>query len=145
MKTILLCLLFLFALAGCGRDFGAPLASGELLTYEDHQVSGRQALSPEQLQGLSRWFEEHRSGWYGLVTPASSEPPELQLNLAHTDGKTTSVNVMVQPDGVHRLRLTTSDGWAFRSAGGLFKSWAAERALSDQEFTAIQSLLGKTA
>jgi hypothetical protein len=145
MKNILLCLLLLPLIAGCGQDFGAPLVSGELLTFENRQESGRAALSQEQLQGLSRWLEQHRSGWYGLITPASSEPPQLQLNLTHADGKTTTVKVIVQTNGARYLRLTTSEGWAYRSAGGVFKSWAAARSLSDQELAAIESLLGHTA
>jgi hypothetical protein len=141
MRQILFCVLIASSLAGCGRDFGRPLESGELLTFEDGREATREVLSPEQLAALSGWFEKHRSGWYGLITPASAEPTEIRLNLKHTDGKATRVSVIVQPDGGRYLRLTTSDVWAYRSPGGIFKSWAAARKVSDQDFKTLMDLL----
>lgn len=38
----------------------------------------RADLSSEQLQTLSRWLEQHRSGWHGMMTEASSESIQLQ-------------------------------------------------------------------
>jgi len=138
---ILLCLSIASVLAACGQDFGMPLESGEAVVFENRQELRREALSPDQLRELSRWFEQHRSGWYGLITPASAEPAPLQLRLKHTDGKSTYVSVVVQANGHRYLRLTTSEKWAYRSAGGLVKSWAAARPLSDGENDDLQALL----
>ena len=141
MKKLLLCVSLSAVLVGCGRDFGAPLVAGEVVTFENRHEVGREALSQEQLQALNAWFEKHRSGWHGLIAPDSSEPPELRLNLTHADGKTTSVNVVAQANGGHYLRLTNSEKWAYSSASGAFKSWAAVRPVSNQELTAMRSLL----
>lgn len=128
-------------LASCGQDYGKSLKSGEAVAFENRHEVGRQALSPDQLQSLSQWFGEHRSGWHGLITPASSEPGELQLRFNDTDGKSTVVNVIAQADGHRYLRVTTSDTWAYVSRGGLFKSWAAARPISADELDDLQALL----
>lgn len=141
IKQILLCFLVASALAGCGTDFGMPLESGEVVTFENRQEATREALSPDQLRALSAWFEQHRSGWHGLITPASTEPTQMQLSLKHTDGRQTFVSVIVQANGDRYLLLTSSYKWAYRSPGGIFKSWAAALPVSDQDFTMLVNLL----
>jgi hypothetical protein len=65
----------------------------------------------------------------------------LQLSLKHADGKHTFVSVIVQANGDRYLRLTSSDKWAYRSLGGIFKSSAAALPISDQDFTTLRNLL----
>jgi hypothetical protein len=139
---ILLYLSIGVAVTGCGQDFGmSSLESGEEVVFENRQEVRREVLSPDQLHSLSQWFDRHQSNWHGLLTPGSSEPVLLELSLKHTDGKSTLVSVVTQRDGHHYLRLTSSEKWAYRSAGGSFKSWAAVRPISDEELDTLQRLL----
>jgi hypothetical protein len=129
----------LYATAAAGEiEIGTPLISGDVSgiarSYTD--------LSSEQIQALSRWLEQHRSGWRGMLTEASSEPIQLQVNLKHRDGAITSVCVIARAGGGQSLRLTGPGTWAYRSFAGIFKSWAATRPLSDQELSVLQKMVG---
>jgi hypothetical protein len=141
MKRIVSCFFTTITLAGCGRDFGMPLESGEVVIFENGHEVTREPLSPDQMRMLAAWFEQHRSGWHGLVAPASAEPAQLQLSMKHTDGKYTSVSAIARPSGGHYLRLTSSEEWAYRSFGGVFKSWAAALQVPEQDFETLQNLL----
>jgi hypothetical protein len=77
-----------------------------------------------------------------MARKASDEPVPQQLKLIDNDGKTASIDVIERRDGSYYLRLVSSDKWSYRSFGGLIKSWAATRPLSDREFEALQRLLG---
>lgn len=126
------------AIAG-GIDIGAPLISGDV---SSPQSAGHADLSPEQLQAISRWLELHRSGWQGMITPATSEPIQFQVKLTHSDGHTTTMCVIARASGGYYLRLTGPGVMAYRSFGGIFQSWAATRALSGQDIAALHSLVG---
>jgi hypothetical protein len=116
-------------------SIGTPLASGE--------VSGHTELSSQQLQVLSQWLEHHRSGWQGMITEAPiGEPVELTVSLTHSDGAVTSIIVIARPSGAHYVRLTGPGQWAYRSFGGILKSWAAIRALSDPELAELETAAG---
>jgi hypothetical protein len=128
------------AMAG-SIDIGLPMMSGDVSTFEHRQSTGHTDLSPKQLQALSQWFEQHRSGWQGMVTPATSEPLKLELKLKHSDGGTTSMCVIDRASGGHYLRVTGPGTWAYRSIGGIFKSWAATRPLSDKELAALLNIV----
>jgi hypothetical protein len=131
------------ATAMAGRiDIGTPVIAGDVSRIVSRQESGHVELSSEQLQALSRWLEQHRSGWQGMITEASSEPAQLGVNLRHSDGTVTSVYVIARLTGGHYLRLTGPGKWAYRSMGGVFKSWAATRELSDQELAALERIVG---
>ena len=123
---------------------GTPLILGDVYTYENRRSTGHLDLSPDQLQTISHWLDQHRSGWQGMITPASTEPVELQVTLKHSDGGTTYMSVIARAGGGHYLRLTGPGTWAYRSFGGFFKSWAATRPMSDQELASLRSLVGTT-
>jgi hypothetical protein len=126
------------AMAG-GINIGTPVISGDV-----SGIAVRHAdLSSEQLQALSRWLEQHRSGWEGMFWEASNEPTQLQVSLKHSDGTVTTVCVIARAGGGHYLRLTGPGKWAYQSFGGIFKSWAATRELSDQEFAVLQKILSQ--
>jgi hypothetical protein len=125
-------------------DAATPVISGDVSTIASRQESGHTELSTERLQALSRWLERHRSGWQGTVTPPSSEPIQLQVNLRHSDGTVTSICFIAGAGGGYYLRLTGPGKWAYRSFGGIFKSWAATRALSDKELAVLQKIVGAT-
>ena len=128
-----------------GRIYiGAPVTSGDVCRDAYRLDGEHSALSPGQLQALSRWLEQHKSGWEGMLTPASNERIQLQVALRHSDGAVTSVDFVAGARGGYYLRLTGPGKWACRSFGGLFRSWAATRALSDQEFAALQKIAEAT-
>lgn len=125
-------------------NIGTSWASGDVTTFESGQEKGHKELSRGQLQMLSHWFDRHRSEWHGMTTEASDEPIPLQLKLKDNDGKTASIGVIARTDGSHYLRFVSSGKWSFKSFGGLVKSSAATRSLSDKEFAALQKILGTT-
>ena len=125
-------------------DTGTPLISGNVETFENRHSTARTDLSEHQLQALSRWLEQHRSGWQGMITPTTGEPAQLGVSLSHSDGSTTSMSVIARASGGYYLRLTGPHKWAYRSFLGIFKSWAATRSLSDQELAALHNLVGAT-
>jgi hypothetical protein len=145
-KLPLLRLAVLLALSATARagsiDAGTPLISGNVETSEGRHSAARTDLSPDQLRALSRWLEQHRSGWQGMVTPAGSEAAQLGVNLNHSDGSCTAMAVIARAGGGHYLRLAGPHKWAYRSFLGIFKSWAATRPLSDQELAALRNLVG---
>jgi hypothetical protein len=146
MKTLWLtglAALVLNAPAMAGKiETGAPVISGDVSTFVNRQEGGHTELSTERLQALSGWLEQHRSQWRGMVTPASSEPVQLQVDLRHSDGAVTSISLISGTHGGHYLRLTGPEKWAYRSFGGIFKSWAAIRFLSGKELTSLQRIVG---
>jgi hypothetical protein len=118
--------------------------SGDVSTFASRQESGHTELSAERLQALSGWLDQHRSGWRGTVTPPSFEPVQLRVNLRHSDGTVTSISFIPDAGGGYYLRLTGPEKWAYRSFGGIFKSWAATRELSDKEFAVLRQIVGAT-
>ena len=129
------------ALAGIAM--GTPLVSGEVATLEDRHETSRKDLSQAQLQELSEWLVQHKSGWHEMITGASSEPTVLAFSLKDATGKTGSIAVVVRTNGSHYLRFnSSSQRWSYRSFGGLFKSWAAMRALSAGELDQLLRMAG---
>jgi hypothetical protein len=124
-------------------DMGAPLTSGDAVSFENRHESARRTLSPEQLEQMAHWLKTHRSGWSGMLTEATNEPIALSVDLSHSDGRVTSLAFIVH-DGVRYLRLTGPGRWAWRSVAGLMKSWAATRPLSAQELTELKRTVGAT-
>jgi hypothetical protein len=125
-------------------DIEKPLMSVDVDKFENRQNTGHTDLSRDQLQALSHWLEQHRSGWQGMITPGSSEPVQLGVNLRHSDGSATSLCVIARAGGGYYLRVSGPGKWAYQSLGGIFKSWAATRPISDQELAALQNLIGIT-
>jgi hypothetical protein len=122
-------------------DMGAPLVSGDLVKYEDRKEASQSDLSAERAQQVGRWLEQHRSGWSGMLTEATGEASELSVHLRHSDGSVTDLALIIRAQGGRYLRLTGPGNWAFRWWGGLHKSWAATRSLSDQELNAFRKLV----
>jgi hypothetical protein len=131
--------------AAAGINLGTALVSGDVASYVNRQESDRMELSRQQLQGMASWLNHHQSGWHANGTEASSEPVQLGIDLKHSDGAVTSISVIAQANGGYYLRLTGPGKWAYEGFLGLWKSWAATRALSDQELTALENLVGVTA
>jgi hypothetical protein len=77
-----------------------------------------------------------------MITEASIEPIQLAVSLRHSDGGVTSISVIAQAKGGHYLRLTGPGQWAYRSFGGIVKSWAATRSLSDPELAQFETVVG---
>jgi len=117
-----------------------PLTSGEASRFVNHQEASHNVLPPAQLQALSVWLENHRSGWSGMVTPPSNERIELNLALKQSNGSDAWLVIVAKANGEHYLRITTSADWVYESAGGLIKNSAATRPLSDQDKTEIEKL-----
>ena len=78
---------------------GAPLISGDVSISEDRHNTGHRDLSPDQLNGISRWLDQHKSGWQGMVTPPSSEPVELEVTVKHNDGSATRMSIIARSSG----------------------------------------------
>ena len=97
-----------------GISLGTPLVSGDSYTIVSGQGIGRTSLSSGQLRALASWLGHHLSGWGA------------------------------QANGGHYLRLTGPGQWGYQSFGGIFKSWAATRPLSDQEWAELESLVSAT-
>ena len=148
MRTILLLGLVAIMLNGTAIagdiSVGAPLISGDVSRPASPRESGHSGLSSEHLRALSQWLEHHRSGWQGEITEAGLEPVQLEINVKHSDGRTTSICIIVEADGGHYLRLTGPGVWAYRSFGGIFKSWAATRQLSDAELAEFETAVSAT-
>jgi hypothetical protein len=125
-----------------GINAGTRLISGEVFRFENRQETGHTGLSSEQLRALVGWLEHHQSGWQGMITEDSIEPIQLQVTLKNNDGGITSMCVIDEANGEHYLRVTGPGKWAYQSFGGIFKSWAATRPLSDQDLAALDNLVG---
>ncbi len=123
-------------------NIGTSLVAGDVTTFDGGQENGHKELSRGQLLVLSNWFDRHRSGWHAMTTEAAGEPMPLQLKLKDNGGRIATVGVIARTDGSHYLRFVSSDKWSFRSFGGLVKSWAATRPLSDREFGVLKKTLG---
>ena len=124
-----------------GRIYiGAPVISGDICRDVYRLDSDHTALSARQLQALSCWLDQHRSGWGAVITPPGGEGIEFQANPRHSGGAVTSLDFIANGHGGYFLQLTGPGKWACRSFGGLFKSWAAIRTLSDREFAALQKI-----
>jgi hypothetical protein len=71
----------IFELAGRKlHEEAEKFGASEPLALRDMPVCIRD-LSPGQLQTLSHWLEQRRSGWHGMITPVSSEPIALYSSL----------------------------------------------------------------
>jgi hypothetical protein len=119
-------------------QIGTPLISGDVSRTVNRQDTNHANLSSRQLQALAGWLGNHQSGWSGMAMEATNEPSSLQVTLRHSDGATTSICVIDQLNGGHYLRVSGPGKWAYRSFGGLSKSRAATRPLSDQELAAFE-------
>ena len=121
---------------------GAPAISGDVCRDVYRLDGDHTALSAGQVQALSRWLDQHKSGWGPVLTPPGGKGIKFQVNLRHSDGAVTSVDFVAKALGAYSLVLTGPGKWAYRSRGGLLKSYAADRSISDQELAALQKMAG---
>lgn len=143
-KLMLLSLMIGFSAHASDINIGTSLVAGNVTIFESGQEKGHKDLSRGQLQMLAHWFDRHRSEWRAMTTEASDEPIPLQLQLKENDGKISFIGLIARTDGSHYLRFMSSGKWSFKSFGGLVKSSAATRPLSDKEFAVLQRILGTT-
>jgi hypothetical protein len=125
-----------------GIEFGTHVVAGDVATLQDRHETSRRELSQPQVQALSRWLDRHKSGWQGMITESSSEPRCLRFSLKDGDGKLGSIEVVAGVHGDYLQFRTSSEKWSYRSFGGLFKSWAATRALSPEELDQLEQAVG---
>jgi hypothetical protein len=123
-------------------DLGTPVTSGVASSSAPQQRRVETDLSTAQLQGITDWLADHRSGWRGMITPATNEPVELKLILNHRDGTHTSLSLVTRPNSGPYLRLTGPGQWAYHSFFGFWKSWAATREISATDLAGLEKLLG---
>jgi hypothetical protein len=143
VRTVVSCLLAALVLAGCGLDFNTSFVSGEVLSYVDGRELSRRSLSPDQLQQLTQWLDQHRSGWQGMLAETPPSSTRIELQIKDQDGGMTSVLAITPPNGGRYLLVHGPGKWAYQSYGGFIKSWAAARRLSDRDFSILQNLAGK--
>ena len=122
-------------------EAAAGVTSAEFTQFQDRRETAHVTLSSTQLHDLTLWLEQHHAHWRGLLTEESSEPTLLLLSLRHADGGVSTLSVKARLGGGYYLMLTGPGRWAYRSLGGLYKSWAATRSLSDPDFAALRELL----
>lgn len=88
------------AVVGCDRAYDiqfAPLVTGHADVKGDDGHWHRMSLAPEQTSLLSRWLENHREGWRGLIeTPPF---PTFSFSVETTDRHRYSFQVFVRPQG----------------------------------------------
>jgi hypothetical protein len=148
MRRLSKCALISIAVSASAQagdiNIGTPLVSGDVAKFDIGKETNPRELSRGQLQALSLWLELHRSNWHGTRSEGSSEPRSLQLNLKDREGKAVSIGVIAGANGHHYLCLISSDKWSYRSFGGLVKSRAAARPVSDRELVMLQKILGPT-
>ncbi len=80
--------------------------SGEAVAYENHSEVLRVSLSPNQLQALSRWLDQHRQGWSAHITEPSSEPTALSVRVIRADETTNDLAIAISLD--EQTNLTSS-------------------------------------
>jgi hypothetical protein len=82
-----LCLL----LAGCYETF-SPITSVNVTHWQGGKPQGAaQQLTPDQVEKLSAWLQDHRWGWHPVI--ATYVPANL-LSVKHSDGTASSANLM---------------------------------------------------
>jgi hypothetical protein len=68
-------------------DIGLPLNSADVSTPATHEnLKGRRDLTPAQLQSLTHWLEQHKSGWRGEMLPETNEQILLVVRLFPSRG-----------------------------------------------------------
>jgi hypothetical protein len=126
-------------------NIGTVLVSGDVSKFDGGgRATSPRELSQAQLQALSVWLTLNRASWHGMKTETPDEPTAWQLNLRDKDGKAVLISVIMGTGGHHYLCLISSDKWSYRSFGGLVKSRAASRPVSDRELAVLRKILGTT-
>lgn len=89
-RTLALCAFLTLFLTGCELTL-QQVSSATLEHYEKGLALQAKELSQNQVRALSDWFSQHGSGWSLSVV---SYVPALLVRAKHTDGETSTINIM---------------------------------------------------
>jgi hypothetical protein len=120
----------------------APVVSADAITFQDQHEPTHRQLSRTQLQAISTWLSWNREGWFGAKLEQSGEPVQIQLNLKHADGTSSTLSVVSDAGRKHHLVFINQGAPAYRTWFGMVKAPAATRPLADYELEALQRILG---
>ncbi len=120
----------------------APVVSADAITFQDQREPTHRELSRTQLQAISAWLSWNREGWFGAKRELSAEPVQIQLNLKHGDGTSSTLSVVSDARSKHHLVFINQGAPAYRTWFGMVKAPAATRPLADYELAALQKILG---
>ena len=120
----------------------APVVSAAAITFQDQHEPTHRELSRAQLQAISGWLSWNRQGWFGAKREVPGGPVQIQLNLKHGDGTSSTLSVVSDPGRKHHLVFINQGAPAYRTWFGMVKAPAATRPLADYELEALQRILG---
>jgi hypothetical protein len=120
----------------------APVVSADAITFQDHREPTHRELSRAQLQAISAWLSWNRQGWFGAKREVPGEPVQIQLNLKHGDGTSSTLSVVSDAGHKHHLVFINQGAPAYRTWLGMVKAPAATRPLADYELETLQRILG---
>ena len=121
----------------------APVVSADAITFQgDQREPTHRELSRTQLQAISAWLSWNRQGWFGAKREVPGEPVQIQLNLKHGDGTSSTLSVVSDAGPKHHLVFIHQGAPAYRTWFGVVKAPAASRPLADYELEALQRILG---
>ena len=120
----------------------APVVSAAAITFQDQHEPTHRELSRAQLQAISAWLSWNRQGWFGAKREVPGGPVQIQLNLKHGDGTSSTLSVVSDPGRKHHLVFINQGAPAYRTWLGMVKAPAATRPLADYELEALQRILG---
>jgi hypothetical protein len=119
----------------------APVVSVDAIAFQDQQEPSHRELSRAQLQAITAWLFWNRQGWFG-AKPAPGETVEIQLNLKHADGTSSTLSVVADAGRKHHLVFFNQGAPAYRTWFGIVKAPSAIRPLADYELEALKRILG---
>lgn len=119
-----------------------PVVSAEAITFLDQQEPAHKELSRAQLQAISAWLSWNREGWFGAKLKLAGGPVQIQINLRHADGTSSTLSVVSDAGRKHHLIYINQGALAYRKWFGMGKAPAATRPLADYELAALQRILG---
>jgi hypothetical protein len=122
----------------------APVVSADAITFQDQHEPTRRELSRAQLLAISAWLSWNRQGWFGAKREVPGEPVQIQLNLKHGDGASSTLSVVSDSGRKHKHHLVfiNQGAPAYHTWFGMRKAPAATRPLADYELEALQRILG---
>jgi hypothetical protein len=120
----------------------APVVSAEATAFQDQHEPTHRELSRAQLQAISAWLSWNREGWFGSKLKEPSDPVQIQLNLKHGDGTSSTLSVVSDAGRKHHLVFINQGAPAYSTWFGIVKAPAATRPLAEYELEALQRILG---
>jgi len=117
MRRVVLLLFLLIGLLGCHEEI-SPIVSGGVvdgglllgqyvLKRPEQQVKSW-ALTQKQLDQVSLWLQEHRSGWRMILE--SPPPPSFSIVLKHANGTRTQIDLFsINENWQHVIIINNTD------------------------------------